>query len=159
MNVVYFLLFYIYIDGLVQERRNSIDNALGLHLSCTNPSLWYSFRIRTKITPALTRQIPRICLSWMDQVLGSRSLQGHISMIMRQTGRLNQKPRNGPCKWSGEQFLLCISWNSLWPSDPKQHHKRGLILNHIIMACCLMAPNFYINSVGFSFCQIIEIWI
>ena len=28
-----------YIDGLVQERRNSIANALELHLSCTNPSI------------------------------------------------------------------------------------------------------------------------
>ena len=28
-----------YIDGLVQERRNSIANALELRLSCTNPSI------------------------------------------------------------------------------------------------------------------------
>ena len=28
------------IDGLVQERRNSIANALELHLSCTNPWIW-----------------------------------------------------------------------------------------------------------------------
>ena len=28
-----------YVDGLVQERRNSIANALGLRLSCTNPSM------------------------------------------------------------------------------------------------------------------------
>ena len=27
-------------DGLVQERHNSIDNALELCLSCTNPSIW-----------------------------------------------------------------------------------------------------------------------
>ena len=27
-----------HIDGLMQERCNSIDNALELHLSCTNPS-------------------------------------------------------------------------------------------------------------------------
>ena len=27
----------VYIDGLVQERRNSIANALDLRLSCTNP--------------------------------------------------------------------------------------------------------------------------
>ena len=27
----------LYIDGLVQERRNSIANALELRLSCTNP--------------------------------------------------------------------------------------------------------------------------
>ena len=29
-------------DGLVQERRNSIANAMGLRLSCTNPSKWPS---------------------------------------------------------------------------------------------------------------------
>ena len=29
------------IDGLVQERRNSIANALELRLSYTNPSIWY----------------------------------------------------------------------------------------------------------------------
>ena len=28
------------INGLVQERRNSIVNTLELHLSCTNPSIW-----------------------------------------------------------------------------------------------------------------------
>ena len=30
----------LYFDGLVQERHNSIANALKLHLSCTNPSIW-----------------------------------------------------------------------------------------------------------------------
>ena len=29
------------LDGLMQERRNSIANALELRLSCTNPSKWY----------------------------------------------------------------------------------------------------------------------
>ena len=29
-----------YIDGLIQERRNSIANPLELHLSWTNPSIW-----------------------------------------------------------------------------------------------------------------------
>ena len=29
----------LYIDVLVQERRNSIANALELHFSCTNPSI------------------------------------------------------------------------------------------------------------------------
>ena len=28
-----------YMDGLVQEKRNSIANALELRLSCTNPSI------------------------------------------------------------------------------------------------------------------------
>ena len=35
----------IYIDGLVQERRNSIANALELHLSFTNPSTWCHLRV------------------------------------------------------------------------------------------------------------------
>ena len=29
-----------HLDGLVQERRNSTVNALDLHLSCTNPSIY-----------------------------------------------------------------------------------------------------------------------
>ena len=39
MFIVIVALFYI--DGLVQERRNSIAKALELRLSCTNPSMWY----------------------------------------------------------------------------------------------------------------------
>ena len=31
--------YILYIDGLVQERRNSIANALELRLPCTNPSI------------------------------------------------------------------------------------------------------------------------
>ena len=34
-----------HINGLVQERRNSIANALELHLSCTNPSIQSVFNI------------------------------------------------------------------------------------------------------------------
>ena len=32
--------FQQYIDGLVQEKRNSIANAHELHFSCTNPSIF-----------------------------------------------------------------------------------------------------------------------
>ena len=32
---------HAYIDGLVQERRNSSALAMVLRLSCTNPSIWY----------------------------------------------------------------------------------------------------------------------
>ena len=41
-----------HIDGLVQERRNSIANALELHLSCTNPSI-YRWLDSTVVTPWL----------------------------------------------------------------------------------------------------------
>ena len=33
-------VFYVYLDGLVPERRNSIANALELRLSCTNPFIY-----------------------------------------------------------------------------------------------------------------------
>ena len=38
-----------HIDGLVQERRNSIANALELHLSCTYPSISFSPKKRNSI--------------------------------------------------------------------------------------------------------------
>ena len=37
-NIVYYNMI-LHIDGLVQEKRNSIADALELHLSCTNPSI------------------------------------------------------------------------------------------------------------------------
>ena len=33
-----------YIDGLVQERRNSSVSAMELHLSCTNPSIYTALK-------------------------------------------------------------------------------------------------------------------
>ena len=38
-GIMWWILYVEYIDGLVQEKRNSIANALELRLSCTNPSL------------------------------------------------------------------------------------------------------------------------
>ena len=37
----YRLYMHVYVDGLVQERHNFIAEALGLCLSCTNPSIYY----------------------------------------------------------------------------------------------------------------------
>ena len=43
-NTAYFHALWFYeVDGLVQERRNSISNVLELRLSCTNPSKWKHF--------------------------------------------------------------------------------------------------------------------
>ena len=43
-NTAYFHALWFYeVDGLVQERRNSISNALELCLSCTKPSKWKHF--------------------------------------------------------------------------------------------------------------------
>ena len=40
MIMEFFEHFIYHFDGLVQERRNSIANALELRLSCTNPSYY-----------------------------------------------------------------------------------------------------------------------
>ena len=37
------------IDRLVKERRNSIANALELHLSCTNTSIWADIEVNTNM--------------------------------------------------------------------------------------------------------------
>ena len=46
-NTAYFhdfhALWFYEVDGLVQERLNSISNALELRISCTNPSKWKHF--------------------------------------------------------------------------------------------------------------------
>ena len=39
MSIVEIKQLHDHIDGLVQERRNSIANALELRLSCINPSI------------------------------------------------------------------------------------------------------------------------
>ena len=65
-----------HIDGLVQERRNSIANALEVHLSCTNPSIctmqiyhhaWdfqqepiWPTSVKTKAVPHQVIQVPSI---------------------------------------------------------------------------------------------------
>ena len=47
LHAIYSIIFidtffaFLHIDGLVQERRNPIANALELRLSCTNPSISY----------------------------------------------------------------------------------------------------------------------
>ena len=78
-----------YIDGLVQERRYSIDNALGLRLSCTNLSIscnwwdglwnvasvirWWIVRVETCIEDATFRRgLVQDCLflQWMWELHG-----------------------------------------------------------------------------------------
>ena len=56
------------IDGLVQERRNSIANALELRLSCTNPSKWgipYLLRSKVIFNVVQSIKIHGICSRWL----------------------------------------------------------------------------------------------
>ena len=82
---VYWLRKY-HINGLVQERCNSIADALELHLNCTNPSIWvtsithfkpfwcWDWNIPGKSIPwqlipwllASPSQQPPVCVSYID---------------------------------------------------------------------------------------------
>ena len=44
LSGIYIYMYGLYIGALVQERRNSSALAMGLRLSCTNPSIWYNIR-------------------------------------------------------------------------------------------------------------------
>ena len=90
------------IDGLVQERHNSIANALELHLSCTNPSK-YNSKIFCEIGPMSLlslAQTPHVALA------NSCLISVHQPLLLA-TSRLY---------WDG--FLLQIGWESVcsWSS-------------------------------------------
>ena len=54
-----FTLWWHHFDGLVQVRRNSIANALELHLSCTTPSTYtHSLQIALEIPMASILSLP-----------------------------------------------------------------------------------------------------
>ena len=65
-EVISFLLIQEYFDGLVQERRNSIANALELRLSCTNPLILCCDKLLSKV-------LMRVIFNWKwhDAVTGS----------------------------------------------------------------------------------------
>ena len=57
----FFCIFHI--DGLVQERRNSSALAMGLRLSCTNPSIWiyqimFIARVKAWISSIMAKLFP-----------------------------------------------------------------------------------------------------
>ena len=70
----------LYIDGLGQERRNSIANALELHLSCTNPSICAHHSHHVNIPPTSTdhnTQEESHC-----NLLNNLFMQGFVHMLI-----------------------------------------------------------------------------
>ena len=81
-----------YIDGLMQERRNSIANALELRRSCTKPSIWNAYfsaiflsrsgRPRLHTRPVATLQlITWYTVAWRLTLLGEHIL-GYIAPFL-----------------------------------------------------------------------------
>ena len=57
---------YLHIDGLVQERCNSIANALELHLSCTNPWIYLHSSMNQLVPTSLSGGVPCGVLSLLS---------------------------------------------------------------------------------------------
>ena len=77
------------IDGLVQERHNSIANALELRLSCTYPSKWYNKSVsKSKL---LARQI----LFW----------QSYNTNLCQQTALDQQRVRSNSIKADNDVWM------------------------------------------------------
>ena len=86
--------WWCHIDGLVQERRNSIANALELRLSGTNPSIWW-FRFWSKLVQVMMAcrlmQWPSTNASWL---LIGPSQKISVKLISRYKQYLSRK-----CIW------------------------------------------------------------
>ena len=81
------------IDGLVQEKRNYIANTLELRLSCTTPSIWYSFH-HGKWGRSLANGV--VVLAVDHHIYSSLQNTMHIQGTQYYSGQQNTKVHYGP---------------------------------------------------------------
>ena len=93
--VIFYILQQEHVDGLVQERHNSIANALELCLSCTNPSIWH-----------------RSCIPDCDSALGQVMAWWFFRVSWVNTLRLRQ---NGP-NFAYDIFKCILLNEKIWIS-------------------------------------------
>ena len=74
-----------HIDGLVQEKRNTIANALELRLSCTGPSIWL-FRVRYGY---IRFPISGNCIRRTSRILGKHKAGFVWRFVCSKTLRIN----------------------------------------------------------------------
>ena len=111
------------IDGLVQERRNSIANALELHLSCTNPST-YSSLMRARYDTSFMNSVSVTCSTFSLSLLCYMQCLDILNNVVITPNCINNSPNA----------------NSLWPSGIIWWHRSGQTLVQVIV-CCLKAPS------------------
>ena len=63
-----------HIDGLMQERRNSVANALELRLSCTNPSIWAKHKCDISLFSDIDLLRPYLSLWFTQEGCNSNAL-------------------------------------------------------------------------------------
>ena len=131
-EVISFLLIQEYFDGLVQERRNSIANALELRLSCTNPPILCCDKLLSKV---LTRVIP---VAWKqhDAVTGSlaKYVYRKISNIRRTKSQTLNASRLG-LQLSLRNILkpsVKWEWRCSWSSTDRRCSNYIWVINNYV---------------------------
>ena len=112
-----------HVDGFIQERRNSIANALELRLSCINPSMcswWYWLHMWTSYILALFQyEVDLSCcrnfnykdktISWLPYIYNGNTCSGEVSSLY----------------WNTPYPKICSKWllsylNILWTTFHSQ---------------------------------------
>ena len=89
---------------LMQERRNSIANALELRLSCTNPSI-YIYEYLCIVCPSSRSRTCILCTGLVSCILCNlwHHKQAHIRLLLRpgNSSYIHHKdpPRHNACSW------------------------------------------------------------
>ena len=128
-----------HIDGLVQERRNSVALAMELCLSCTNPSIYSDGSVQDcSISSALAMEILQSCTEPLIlQFTGLFQVQWVNSLT---PGRCGCKLK---CKF--QTCVLSISCEIAFRWLPLDHTDDYSILVHVMALCC-QATRYYLNQ-------------
>ena len=105
--------YWPYVDGLVQERHNSIASALELCLSCTNPSMGQQYFSAYKL--AMIGKSPRsevtLCFQFVSTASTSavaKTFPSHVKLFQFNLWYLAQRIYG-----SGEMYWMTFPWP--WP--------------------------------------------
>ena len=102
-NMCYIYILYkwyhmskmLYLDGLVQERCNSIANALKLHLSCTNPPIYGNLLWRS--------------FCWCGVVMGWRHNDRHLLAMLSVCFTVHEVPVVSPASGANGFCMLLVA--------------------------------------------------
>ena len=104
------VLCIYHFDGLVQERRNSIANALELRLSCTNPSTCAAVHIQVAYFKTAVTALLNYCRFTLSHQYhaDSRFAPSQWETVLLRLSLAGRKPRISPIKYKFEhQNVKC----------------------------------------------------
>ena len=102
-------ILWAHFDGLEQERRNSIANALELRLSCTNPSIYSSPLQLIHYSPYITSHYITLVIAKPTGIWNPRTLDP-LSMTS-----CNKSPSTLQCHFRPLCQIHRLSINGAWP--------------------------------------------